>query len=192
TDEALTGASQEQRVALLDAAIEQVGSGDASIAAKRAVTGSMHPYLDEMMRIIAAQEQATDASQRGLFDRPDVVAFFREISGDEQSVRVLGTTLGLYTQAVTATIMDSPPDQYALHYAKLHNTARLMGALSDGFELSEKDTSENAGLLSAGANTAFSAGVEVGLMALPGAAAPVAEILRGAAGVLIDKAVGDG
>src|SRR5690606_143746 len=46
TDEALTGASQEQRVALLDAAIEQVGSGDASIAAKRAVTGSMHPYLD--------------------------------------------------------------------------------------------------------------------------------------------------
>jgi hypothetical protein len=145
--------------AAYDDFIESVAEGDTSDLMKRAAASTLLPHLDPVAA--AANQQAETPVQETdvLFEREDLVGFFKEIGYDEQAAGIAGHEIGLWSGAETTQLFTDHPHPTP---GQLNDTydpiAQVIGAAYHGFNETEA--------AAAAANSHLAYGISHGVSAI--------------------------
>ena len=164
----------DESAAAYDVLVAEVGEGDVPDVIKRAVARTLLPHLHEIGEV-AAQEASTSAVEEGgLFERAEVVDFFKELGWDEEAAGIVGQQLGIWgtatAQDFVATHPEATPGQIE---TALDPVALVTGTAYQGFN--ETEAAEGA------ANVALAFGIQQGSSTVSGLSlsAPIVGLIVG-------------
>jgi hypothetical protein len=168
--------------AAYDDFMESIAAGDTSDLMKRAAASTLLPHLDTIAAAANEQAERPGPDANALFQRQDVVGFFKEIGYDEEAAGIAGHEIGLWAGAETSQLFaDHPhptPGQLQGTYDPI---AQVVGAAYNGFN----DTEAAAAV----ANSHLAYGISHGVSAIadltPGVVALLSANPVTAAGTLV-------
>jgi hypothetical protein len=139
--------------------MESMAQGDTSDLMKRSAASTLLPHLDSIASAANLQSETPALETDVLFERKDVVGFFKEIGYDAEAAGIAGHEIGLWAGAETSQLYaDDPhpkPGQLQDTYDPI---AQVVGAAYNGFN----DTEAAA----AAANSHFAYGISHGVSAI--------------------------
>ena len=150
--------------------MESMAQGDTSDLMKRSAAGTLLPHLDTIAAAANQQAESTARETDVLFERKDVVGFFKEIGYDAEAAGIAGHEIGLWAGAETSQLYADHPHPTP---GQLQNTydpiAQVVGAAYNGFN----DTEAAA----AAANSHLAYGISHGVSAIADLAPGVVALL---------------
>src|SRR5262245_16933161 len=150
--------------------MEVMGKGDTSDLMKRSAASTLLPHLDDIASAANRQAETPAIETDVLFERKDVMGFFKEIGYDDQAAGIAGHEIGLWSGAETTQLFADHPHPTP---GQLNDTydpiAQVVGAAYAGFNETEA--------AAAAANSHFAYGISHG-------ASIIADLAPGAVALL--------
>jgi len=153
-----------QRIPMVDSAesarayndlVEAVGEGDVPDVIKRSVARTLLPHLHEIGEVAVREANTSEVETGGLFERGEVVAYFKELGWDDQAAGIVGQQLGLWGTAVVQDFVATHPQATTGQIETAFDPVGLVtGAAYQGFNETEAAMGE--------ANVALAFGIQQG------------------------------
>ncbi|MGH9117606.1 MAG: hypothetical protein ACRD0A_06925 [Acidimicrobiales bacterium] len=153
--------SSDESAAAYDILVAEVGEGDVPDVIKRAVARTLLPHLHEIGDVAVHDANTPEHESGGLFERGEVVAFFKELGWDEEAAAIVGEGIGVWSTAVAQDFVATHPHASFGDLETAFDPVGLVtGTVYQGF-----NETENA---MGAANNALAFGIQQGSSTLSG------------------------